>query len=185
MAFKDRVEDLTSLTVTDTAELSQFLTDGVIDVTSKWLAVKPQELFDFARESAKTTANGSLDLNGAQVISVLRESGTTDDWRNCSKIPPAMQGRVVDSNSIHYASAFNPVHTVLDDGKISVYPAPGADPNTFKVYYVNNVPVDSGDAALAYDDTTIGYFPSDKIYLVIMYAGIKLLGATMGNNVIY
>ena len=42
--FKDQVEGITSLSVgttPTTTELSQFLNDGVIDVTSKWLAVKP------------------------------------------------------------------------------------------------------------------------------------------------
>ena len=39
MAFLDQVQDLTSLTVSDNDELSQFLRDGVIDVTAKCLAV--------------------------------------------------------------------------------------------------------------------------------------------------
>ena len=52
MAFIDRVQDLTSLTVSDTDELSQFLKDGVIDVTNKWLIVKPQDMELFGRESS-------------------------------------------------------------------------------------------------------------------------------------
>ena len=183
MAFQDQVEDLTSISVSDTAELTQFLTDGVIDVTNRCLAVKPQDILDFAAVSAEQTGNG-FDLNGAQVISVVREAGTNDDWRNCRKIHPGLQSRATDGTSIHYASKYNPAYMEFENGKISVFPDPGADPNAFKVYYVNNVPVDSGGSALAYDDTTIKNFPSQKIYLVIMYAGIRLLQSTMGNNVI-
>ena len=52
MAFQDQVEDLTSLSVSDTGELSQFLKDGVIDVTNRWLIVKPQDIELFERESS-------------------------------------------------------------------------------------------------------------------------------------
>ncbi len=183
MAFQDQVEDLTSISVSDTAELTQFLTDGVIDVTNRCLAARPQDALDFAAVSAEQTGNG-FDLNGAQVISVVREANTNDDWRDCRKIPPGMQSRVADANSIHYASIYNPAYMEFENGKISVFPDPGSNPNAFKVYYVNNVPVDSGGTALAYDDTTIKNFPSQKIYLVIMYAGMRLLQATMGNNII-
>ena len=53
MAFIDQVQDLTSLTVSDNDELSQFLKDGVIDVTNRWLAIRPQDINIFARESAE------------------------------------------------------------------------------------------------------------------------------------
>ena len=46
MAFIDQVQDLTSLTVSDNDELSQFLKDGVLDVTNRWLAMKPQDIRD-------------------------------------------------------------------------------------------------------------------------------------------
>ena len=52
MAFIDQVQDLTSLTVSDNGELSQFLKDGVLDVTNRWLSVKPQDVELFGRESS-------------------------------------------------------------------------------------------------------------------------------------
>ena len=66
-----------------------------------------------------------------------------------------------------------------DNGKISVFPAPGADPNAFKVYYVNNSPEETDGTALDHASTGIKYFPSDKIYLVVLYASIKSLSAKM------
>ena len=185
MAFIDQVQDLTSLTASDTDELSQFLKDGVIDVTSRWLAIRPQDVELFGRETSEQTSNGSLNLNGARIISVIREDGvTSNNWRACRKISPSQQYLVTDEESLSFASKFNPAYMVADAGKISVFPAPGSDPNAFKAYYVNKDPVNSSGSALIHSHDDILYFPIDKVYLVVMYAGIRLLNATMSSNVI-
>ena len=181
MAFIDQVQDLTSLTVSDNDELSQFLKDGVIDVTSRWLEKRPQDMELFGRESSEQTSNGSLNLNGARIISVIREDGvTSNNWRVCRKISPSQQYLATDEESLSFASKFNPVYMIGDAGKISVFPAAGSDPNAFKVYYVNKDPVNGSGSALIHSHDDILYFPIDKTHLVVMYAGIKLLGATMG-----
>jgi len=177
-------QDLTSLTVSDNDELSQFLKDGVIDVTSRWLLVRPQDIESFARESSEQTSNASLHLNGAKIISIIREDGANNQWRNCRKISSALQYDVTDVDSFNYASKINPAYMVGNNGQISVFPTPGADPNAFKVYYVNNDPEDKGGTNLIHSHSDIGYFPDDKVYLVVIYAGIRLLNATMGSNVI-
>ena len=179
MAFIDQVQDLTSLTVSDTDELSQFLKDGLLDVTNRWLAIRPQDIELFGRESSETTSNASLNLNGARIISVIREDGTNNQWRNCRKISPALQYDVTDVDSLHYASKTNPAYMIGDAGKISVFPTPGSDPNAFKAYYVNKDPVNSSGSALIHSHDDILYFPIDKVYLVVMYAGIRSLHAAM------
>ena len=185
MAFVDQVQDLTSLTASDTDELSQFLKDGVLDVTNRWISIQPQDIELFARESSETTSNASLDLSGAKIISVIREDGvTSNNWRPCRQISSAQQYLVTDTESLSFASKFNPTYMIGDNGKISVFPAPGADPNAFKAYYVNNSPEEADGSALRYTSTSIKYFPDDKVYLVVMYAGIRLLNATMGSSVI-
>ena len=186
MAFIDQVQDLTSLTVSDTDELSQFLKDGVLDVTNRWLLVRPQDIDLFIRVSGEQTANDSLALNGVKIINVVREDGTNNQWRNCRKISPALQYDVTDVDSLNYASKINPAYTLLHNGKVNVFPSAavgGAD--SFKVYYVNNEPTDlTNNAALIHSHSDVQYFPADKVYLVSMYAGIKLLQATMGSSVI-
>ena len=179
MAFIDQVQDLTSLTVSDNSELSQFLSDGVIDVTTRWLAVKPADVELFAAAEEFTSGNG-VDLKGARIISVIRENGVNNQWRSCRKIAASNQYDVTDKESLEYASSTNPAYMVDENGLINVFPIPGADPNAFKVYYVNNIPQDDGGSALAHDDTTIKYFPNDKIYLVIMYAGLRLIQTQLG-----
>ena len=185
--FQAQVEGLTQLTMgTDpaptTAELTQFLKDGVLDVTQKWLTAYPEDIEAFARESAEQTSNGSLHLNGAAIVSVIRENGTNNDWVPCRKISSNMQGRVVDIDSLSYASQFNPVYMIANNGQISVFPAPDATTDAFKVYYVNNDPEDKGGSNLTYAHSDIGYFADDKVYLVVLYAAIKCLDAAAGNQ---
>ncbi len=169
-----------SSTVPSRAEFSTFLKDGVIDVTSKWLIGHPQDRDQFTRESAETTSNASLDLGGADIIAVIREDGVaSNNWRPCRKISVAQQYIVTDTESLSFASEVNPVYMIGDTGKISVFPAPGSDPNAFKAYYINNSPVETGGSALDHASTGIEYFPSDKIHLVVLYASIKSLHSKM------
>jgi hypothetical protein len=178
--FQSQAMGLTGLTIDGSstapsrAEFSQFLSDGVIDVTSKHLAGKPLDDYLFLAVSSEQTSQG-LDLNGARITSVIRESGTDNDWRDCSEIHPSRQGQVVSAGSLYLATTYNPVYTILDNGGISVFPAPDSDPNTFKVYYVNNSPAETDGTALDHASTGIKYFPNDKVYLVVLYAAVQSL----------
>ena len=181
MAFIDQVQDLTSLTVSDNDELSQFLKDGVIDVTNRWLIVRPQDAENFSVKSAEQTAN-DFDIGTANIISVIREAGSANDFRNCEKIPVGNRSLAADVDSLHFASKYNPVYYIDQDTEVSVLPDPaGSAVNGFIVYYVNNVPTDETyGASLIHRHSDIKYFPKDKVYLVVMYAGMKLLHAAMG-----
>ena len=181
MAFIDQVQDLTSITVSDTDELSQFLKDGVMDVTNKWLLVRPQDIELFGRESAETTSNASLNLNGARIISVIREDGTNNQWRNCTKISPSLQYDVTDTDSLNYASKINPAYMIGEDNQVSVFPVATSSPaqNAYKIYYVNAEPTNTSDATLAYSHSDIKYFPEEKVRLVVLYAGMRSLQSVM------
>ena len=184
MAFIDQVQDLTSLTVSDTGELSQFLNDGVIDVTTRWLAVRPQDIDNFTRESAEQTSNG-FNPGTNKIISVIRENGTDGQWYPCNPQPISLQYLVTDKTSLHYASKYNPVYMVTQNRNVHVYPAPsGAGNDGFKVLYVNSAPEETDGTALDHNSTGIKWFPQDKVYLVIMYAGIKLIQANLGNKTV-
>lgn len=189
--FEAQVNGLTGLgatlssstTPTDT-ELDQFLKDGVLDVTRRTIEVRPQDTYKFQDVTAEQTSQGA-NLNGAKVISVVRESGTNDDWRECRLITPSMQSRVTDTDSLDFASKLNPAYTILEDGKINVFPAPSVGgSNSYKVYYVNNSPQDSSGTALTHDDDSLKAFPDEKVYLVVIYAAIKCLEAKMAEYTI-
>ena len=182
MAFIDQVQDLTSLTASDTDELSQFLKDGVIDVTNRWLAIKPQDVTLFGRETSISDSQG-VSVGGAKIISVMREAGADGSsdgstaWEPCRRVPTHMQSRVVDPDSLSFASKYNPVYIIDNNGALNVYPTPDNNNDGFTVFYVNNAPEETDGSALDHASTGIKYFPSDKVYLVILYASIKSLEA--------
>ena len=183
MAFIDQVQDLTSLTVSDNDELSQFLKDGVIDVTNRWLAMKPQDREDFQRESDIIDSNSGFDAGGSKIISVIREAGadgSSDNstaWRQCRQVQASQQSRVVDTESLSFASKYNPVYIIDDNGKVNVYPVASSN-NGYRVFFVNNVPTDeTNDASVTYAHSNLKYFPQDKVPLVVLYAAIKSLEA--------
>ena len=116
--FREQVEGLTGVgTIDDTTnqslnELTDFLVDAVNDVTRRCLQAKPQDRELFQRESATIANNGDFEIKGADIISVIREAnadGSSDgstSWRNCRKVPAHMQSRVVDTDSLHFASIY-------------------------------------------------------------------------------
>ena len=189
--FQEQVMGITGLTIDGSStapsrsEFSSFLNDGVIDVTHRWLSIKPQDVELFVRESSTTASNG-LDIGGAEVISVLREAGVDGDtdgstaWRQCRKIPASMQSRVVDTESLNFASKYNPVYAVDNNGVINVYPTPDGTDDGFRAYYVNNAPEETDGTALDHASTGIKYFPKDKVYLVVIYASTRSLQSAMG-----
>lgn len=190
--FDDQIMGMTGLTISGSstlpsqAELSTFLNDGVFDVTNRTLAIRPQDAYKFQRASSEITSNDSAssDINGAKIISVVRESNVNNQWEQCRKISTADQYVVTDKSSLSYASIFNPAYAIMDNGLINVYPVPGANPNAFKVYYVNNAPEEGDGTDLIHSSSTIKYFPSEKIYLVVIYAAIKSLECKMADYTI-
>jgi len=180
--FEEQVEGITGLTISSSDtnptqdQLTEFLKDGVIDVTNRVLMLRPQDSEDFVVESTESSSQGALSTDGGKILHVMRESGTNDDWRNCRKIPIGLKDRVTDPSSLHYASAYNPAYILSQYGAVLVFPAPSGSSGQYRIYYVNKTPVDNASgASLAYGASTIRYFPDDKVYLVVIYASIKSL----------
>tara|TARA_Y100000593_G_scaffold59057_1_gene109513 strand:+ start:253 stop:2202 length:1950 start_codon:yes stop_codon:yes gene_type:complete len=178
--FQAQVEGLTGLSIgtsPTTGELTQFLNDAVTEVTNRIIFLKPNDALKFTRVTSELTSNGQ-DVNGADIISVVREDGVVNSWRECRQVSSAKQSRVVDVESLDYASKYNPAYIRWNDGTITVYPAPTSSPNRYKIFYVNNVPTFSGGSN-TYDSDTIHYFPNDKVYLVILNTSLKSLQNAM------
>ena len=128
--FEAQVNGLTNLNIGSTStdpgqtELTQFLKDGVLEVTNKTIALKPQDAFMFMRISSESTSQAGASTDSGKVLTVVRESGTNDDWRDCRFVPLGLQSRVTDVDSLHFASKFNPAYVVSEEGAILVYPEP-------------------------------------------------------------
>lgn len=185
LALNLQVDALTSM-VTNTTEgalttdeLTQVLKDGVLEVTSKWLQIKPNETFRFQCEHAESTTQGAITQ--AEVTRVLRETGTDEDWRACKQIDPGMQSKVTDIESMDYASKYNPVYYIDNNNSINVLPVPGASNNAYKVYYINDSPQRDDGTALVASDVTIKFFPKFLISLVVKYAALKSIEAKIAS----
>ena len=185
-SFEAQVEALAGLDITSSSnptqnELSQFLKDGIVDVTTRIITLKPGDVNNFSRDSGLQTSNG-LDINGAKIISVVRADGVTaGNFRPCRKIDVSRQYLVTDTESLDYASSYNPAFMEDENGKISVFPTPSdnSSKDSYKVYYANN-----DHSYIDYECENINYFPNDKIYLVMIFAGIKSLEAKLAEYTI-
>jgi len=186
--FEAQVNGLTDLSIGSAStspsrdELSQFLKDGVLEVTNRTIALKSQDAFMFVRSSSEGTSQGALSSDSGKVLTVVREAGVDDDWRDCRFIPLGLQSNVTDTDSLHFTSKYNPSYTIEDDGKVNVYPTPSSDPDAYKIYFINGTPVDNSGAALAQGASTIKYFPEDKVYLVVLYASMQSLKSKMASK---
>ena len=178
--FEVQVEGLTGLEIASSTssptrdELTQFLKDGVIDVTNRCVDLNPNMAELFIKEINPQSYNG-YKVDGAKLVSVLREAGTQDDWRPCKQIPIGLKNRVQDKDSLHFASKYSPVYIVESNGSIHVYPIPVPTIGRYQIYYVNDEPVDKNYDELTWNTSSIGYFDDSKVYLVVMYASIKSL----------
>ena len=190
MTFHLQVEALTSLAIDGSStptedELSQFLKDGVMEVTTKWLMVSPQDQNLFMRTSGEHTSNSSSPFaEEADIIAVLRESGTDEDWNFCREVPMALESKVTDIDSVFYASKTHPVYTRNSGGIIKVFPAPTSSPaqNSYKIMYINNQPkAGDDDADLVHGSSSIGFFPKKLDNLVIMFASLRCLEAKIAS----
>ena len=183
--FEARVEGLTGLSIDGSSaptqdELTEYLKDGVIEVTERTLILRPQDSANFTARSATQSSNGA-NFNGTKIVSVIREAGANGDtdgstaWRECRRIPPQSQSRVTDSTSLEYATKYNPVYTLDDSAKVYVYPTPDASDDGYQVYYINNTPQNSSGTSLVYSHSDLKHFPQDKYYLVVLYASCQSL----------
>ena len=183
--FEERVEGLTGLSIDGSSsptqdELTEYLKDGVIEVTERTLILRPQDSANFTARSSTQSSNGA-NFNGTKIVSVIREAGADGDtdgstaWRECRRIVPQSQSRVTDSTSLEYATKYNPVYTLDDSAKVYVYPTPDASDDGYQVYYINNTPQNSSGTALVYSHSDLKHFPQDKYYLVVLYASCQSL----------
>ena len=183
--FEARVEGITGLAIGSSGttptqdELTEFLKDGVLEVQNIQLGLKPQDAYLFVRASSESDSQANITIDSGKIISVVREAGTDVDWREAGLVKQGAQSRVTDKESLDYASVYNPVYMVSEDGTVFVFPAPASGgANSYKVYYVNGTPTDqTNGVSLTYAHIDIKYFPEDKVHLVILYAAIKSIEA--------
>ena len=173
--FHVQIEGLTSIALTSDSsptedEVTQYLRDGVREVASRIIVIKPQETFRFC-----DTTNDTSNINQTgTIVSVAREHDSTSTLRPCEQIDPGLRTEAADVDSLHYRSKYNPGYYILN-GTIYTVPAAGGSNNDIVVTQVRY------DTSVAHGSSSISYFPDEYEYLVVLYADCKTLLNHMGN----
>ena len=172
--FKVQIEDLVGA-VGDDAALTQWLTDGVKEITN----ILPPDLKE--KCMTETTLSNSpetidLDTLGGEILYVTRLSADSGGKRlPCRQIPLSLAASAADSASIHYASVTDPVYWISSSNDatiLSVLPTPTAN-QTAIVYNVGYPTVDVSAVS------AIANFPDELEYLVVLYVAIKVAESLM------
>ena len=180
--FKVEIEDLIGSVGDD-----DFLNNSVRTVAKEIINAMPiDKLWSISEESSEKTSNG-FDLQEARVLQVRREANSDNVFADCMEVPISYEDKVQDADSMFYPSVTNPVY-LLKSGKVFVYPAPGANPNTFKVTSVaipSSVDVGALQVGSTADNATNFDFPKEHEDLVIIGAaakGLQYLMARVKDN---
>jgi len=165
--FITRIEDLIGTVGDDT-----FLGDALTDAKNEIITFLRPDILALVAAETDFVANGE-DLDTSMLVSVQRENGTNDEYVECRQVPPQMERKVSDVNSMFFATKETPVF-FQRKGKLYVYPAPAADPNAGKVYYVTT-------SALAGSAEDIADFPDELVHVVVLGASVRALQRLMAD----
>tara|TARA_R100001129_G_scaffold46644_1_gene31687 strand:+ start:177 stop:1190 length:1014 start_codon:yes stop_codon:yes gene_type:complete len=172
--FEEQVEGLTGLSITDTSnptldQLTQYIRDGVVEVTTRVISLKQTEIPRFC---VTDVSSSTVDIKGP-MLSVMRAHDSTDVLRRCEALDPGTRYDASDQSSLHYRSKYNPAFYPLD-GQIHVVPAADSD-NKLHITHVDY------DDSVAYWNSTINNFPKEYYYLVALYSAMKSIHSFMDN----
>ena len=182
--FEEQIEALTGIAIGASTnpsqdEVTQFLRDGVKDMVRKLVSggVPPALMTSYARVDIQSSGTG-IDSPSDVVLSVVRSDGTV--LNPAREIPVMLKGRAADSNSLAYASKYNPVF-YKEQGKIYVLPEP-TNNSTDKAEIMHVV----FDTGVSYSSLSIDNFPESSEYLIALYgaamsclAAASVLNATL------
>ena len=152
-----QIQALTGTNVTET-ELNQFCEDAVRELTNMF----PQNLKNMCY--TKNTFTSAAAGSEAETIASKHIGSVYAGTVQCREIDPKDKFKASDGNSIHKASATDPVYYV-EGSKLNILPASSSG-----IYYL--IPDPSIDADVV---SAIANFPNEAEYLVVLYAAIKNL----------
>jgi hypothetical protein len=144
--FQTRIQDL--IGVPSQGADNQLVTDSLNDAIKDIINLAPDELLWSTSTTSGDITSNSYSLSGVKVLGVVRENGVDGQYVTCKEVPFGYERKVQDVNSMFYPSKTEPVF-FRKDSAISVFPAPAASPNAFKVTYINY-------PTTTYDASTIG-----------------------------
>ena len=164
--FEEQIESITQIAIesSDTypthEQVSNYLNDGIKDLTNKVTKISPPEAYKFSSSSTDTDGSG-ITVNGP-VLSVVRENGSSSELRPASPILPPLRYLATDKDSFHYRSAYNPCYYTLDK-KLYVLPTPESSTTRAIVSHISY-------ASTVFSASSISDFPDEFEDMVMIYA---------------
>ena len=152
-----QIQALAGTTVTET-ELDQWCQDGARELIN----IFPQKLKNMCY--GKNTFTSAAAGSEAETIASKHIGSVYAGTVKCREIDPKDKFKSADSNSLHVASATDPVYYV-EGGKLNILPASSSG-----IYYLIADP-----SINASDVSAIANFPNEAEYLVVIYAAIRAL----------
>ena len=152
-----QIQALAGTNVTET-ELDQWCNDGVRELINMF----PPQLKDMCY--TKNTFTSAAAGSEAETIASKHIGSVYAGTIKCREIDPKDKFKSADSDSLHVASATDPVYYV-EGGKLNILPASSSG-----IYYLIADP-----SINASDVSAIANFPNEAEYLVILYAAIRAL----------
>ena len=177
--FEEQIEALVGFDVAvdlgpNATEITQFIQDGVIDVISKVLELKPEEASLFSRVDYDTGSGQTV--NSGQIINVTREHDNTTVLRPADRIPAKDRYDAQDTNSLKYRSKYNPAYYMLDK-KVHVLPTAGSSGNRGVINFIDyDIAIDEDETG-----TNLENFPSKYYRLVVLYGAIKTVESKLSH----
>ena len=189
ISFIDRVNNLTSLSAPGGTDIDQFLTDGAADIINKIVVIKPPLAMSFSKETIGGVSGA--DVGNAPIIEATfgYASGFWEDYDNtywgddiewtaanypCTRISQGEATMATDPSSLYYRSKYNAGY-YLKNGKAFSVPASNGDQN-LNVIHVHYPTITNGENPTS---DSLQYFAQQFIYLIPIYAAMKLLNKTL------
>ena len=175
MVFKTKIGYYVSSTDGYTNdEAKQYIVDGCYDVYRKIKATKGEgEALKFAMWTDSAITNGNaIDIDEVHEIVYVQRNGIP-----ATEVSPNLVHKYADVDSIHYASANDPVF-YFQEQYMTVKPAPTGSAHLYYIYLPQY-------AVTSYDSATssIDKFPAEYYDHVLIYSSIKILEALMHNYI--
>jgi len=152
--FKEKVEDIVGVTVSDTTALSDYLTASAREVSD----ILPDEILLYNSTLVESTS--TIDVSNKKVFAVSRNG------RSTVEIPLGMSAQASDSESIHYATTNSPMH-YFRGSLLTILPAPTSSQKGELLGF--------SYPAVAHGDDDITSFPNSAEYAVAIGASCSVL----------
>ena len=155
--FDVQILDLITPATIDQAAMDGWAADGAREIINMMPPNLKEMCYQKNTFTSSSVGSESETINTQEINSVY--AGTV----KCRMIDPKDKFKAADANSIHLASATDPVY-YIEGGKLNILPASSSG-----IYYaIANPSVDVSNV------DTIANFPNELEYLVVLYVAIKI-----------